>query len=495
MTNTKKFTSPTAIAVSALFISATLAGCASSPAPSGDIRVSVLYTNEINGFKLAAADYEKKHPGTKVEIDAIPYATYEATLKTQILGGSAPDVMQLEPPVLTDFERAKYLADQDSALQSAPYSGKGTWSGTFLPGTVDSLVAADGKQYGIPFSNVDVRLYYDANAYEKAGITSPATTWSEFISDQKKLAGSSANPPLEFQYNGSDYQPAWIMTPMLDAVFRPMTAEINLRHAKGWKFDYKNPSSVKGETYTADELYVAFKKGIIDPAKSAGYRKVVLLMKQLSSFAPNTDLTSTQPWQSLAAGKTAQALTLGSVQPLFASQAKQSGYALKLGVANVPTITSTNVPGLTDGGVNPVSGVRNVLALNKASKNSKVATDFMKFITTKDELQRVMGKFTGNVDPAAVKGVQLDSGTGGASSYSGSPKFATISIYGFGGFPTFDTKDKSEFDAQWERYMTGSSTIDEFLTARSASNLAALTRNLQVYKDSVDQAFIKKELG
>ena len=157
-------------------------------------------------------------------------------------------------------------------------------------------------------------------------------------------------------------------------------------------------------------------------------------------------------------------------------------------------VTEAEFPALTMGPTNPLAMVRNGWAINAETENQALAIDFARFLTTA-EGQNVM--FANGADDegtwligqaSAVTGVTYPPESGLVDEEV--ELIPTLSVYGFGMPPTYDAQDMDEWNKQFYAYWVGDMDLDTFLAQRSASNLAALERLLEVEAATVDQALI-----
>lgn len=493
----------TAVVSVACLGAAGLVACSSSTGSSsgsGSLRLTSIYAGYVTSFQQAAKDFKAKY-GVSVTINNLAYTGYEQVLKTQLIGGDAPDIMLVEPPALADFEQAGYLQPLDAELSGPVLGESGSWESTFQKGLIDQGIGLDGKHYLVPWNTIAQALNYNIQLYAQAGITSPPADWSSWMADNAALQNAGV-APYAVSLAGDDAQLQWYLTPALEAALRPLTTQINLRHRQGWNFNANAPSSVAGESYTADELWVAFEKGLIDPAKAPAYRSVMTAFMKIIPYLNKDAGATTAKSQSpkFTTAKSAQTTGASLLASAYVAKAKAAGVTLQLGLANLPTMTQSDVPEMTDGTMNPLSGVRAGLVINKNSKDVANAKKFLEFLTQKDEENKILPleetATTGPEGSPAVVGV-TDPNAGGVTkdTFDPQPKYAELHLYGFGNPPTFDNQDTSEFNAQFEKLIEGKMSLDDFLKARSASNQAALKRNLEVDKSSIDQSFIDKELG
>ncbi|GGD88866.1 ABC transporter substrate-binding protein [Paenibacillus nasutitermitis] len=459
-------------------------------------------------LRVAIENYKAVQPNAKIELESMPYQNYAEAIKAQMVGGISADLIQAEPAMTSAFESADGMLALDEYLdQPNPYSNTGkSWKEDFIAPFLDSSRNAAGQAKIVPWSLVWVGLVYNKDAYAKAGIAEPPATWNDFLTANEKLK-TAGYQPFYTAIKNNDAQTWWMFQTMLNALFRPKTEQINLRHAEGWKYAYDDPNSTNGEILTVDELYVAFKKGLIDPAKAPEYRKALELMLQMEPHFNDNLLTAdgSEIDPKFLSQTTAQKYTgtfgFGSLDSELAKleQEGKSDNVFKWDAVNFPSITSDNAAELTAGGLNPLSGLRNGWVVSGKSEQSELAIDFLRFLTAADqvsklyEVKREKRDNSLQPDASAVADVKY---AGEAKKVDAALKYAELPIYGFGSPPVFDTgKDFEEFLSQWQGLWSKKLTIDEFLKKRSDSNLAALERNMKQFADQVDQAFIDSELN
>ncbi|MCU0793152.1 MAG: extracellular solute-binding protein [Opitutaceae bacterium] len=140
-------------------------------------------------FDQMARDYERLHPGVRVEQLAIPERTYGQWVRTQLIGGTAPDLVQLG--LGTDAEvLARFFTPITSSVGLPNPHNAGTpleglpWRETIL----DGMTAAPGYQaallenYGVPVSMFSIRMYRNVPLWRAAlGDTPVPRTFDEFV--------------------------------------------------------------------------------------------------------------------------------------------------------------------------------------------------------------------------------------------------------------------------------------------------------------------------
>lgn len=497
----------TGVVAAAALACAGLAACGSGGgsgggnASSGNLTfLNPLGTEWQSALNFAVKQFQKANPNVKITIDNVPTASYQSALQTQMIAGDAPDVMLLDPPVVTAMSAQGFLAPLDNDLKTKQSNGQ-TWESTLTTGSLGLLTSGDGKNYAVPWSWIHIGFLYNKAQFQQWGIPAPpASGWTyDQMLSAMKTAKQHGEPGLYLGLGNNSADLWWQVTPMLDALLRPYTTQINLKHAAGWKYNPDDPSSVAGESYTADEQYIAFKRGFTDPAKNPVFKEAFQQLLRLKPYV-ESDIASYNPdnenpmfWKNQLLMVDAQPQQAGTTP----AQAKAAGNPnLQVGYTDYPTITPSDAPGLTDGGRNPLVSVRNGISINAKTQNMALAVKFVKFLTSPSTVTGMYAhagstKGSYNIgEGSAIKGVTYPAGV----TFAGIPEDlkAQISLFGFGEPPTYDNEDMDQYLAQFQNLWNGKITMTQFLQQRSASDLAALQRNLKLDASTVDQSLINK---
>ena len=117
-------------------------------------------------------EFERTHPGIRVEVQQIPWSAAHEKLLTAFVGGSTPDLAQLGNTWIPEFVALRALAPltpriDGSAVVRAERYFAGIWSTNVVAGT----------PYGIPWY-VDTRLlFYRKDILAAAGYPEMPATW------------------------------------------------------------------------------------------------------------------------------------------------------------------------------------------------------------------------------------------------------------------------------------------------------------------------------
>jgi raffinose/stachyose/melibiose transport system substrate-binding protein len=124
----------------------------------------------------------------KFKITILENASYKQKLATVMQSGSPPDLFGTwGGGVLFQYAKAGLVQDLSSYLQ-------GSWGSSFDQSVLNSIYSQNGKYYAVPTDSGSVVFWYNKALFTKAGITTPPTTWTEFLQTIKKLQAAGITP-------------------------------------------------------------------------------------------------------------------------------------------------------------------------------------------------------------------------------------------------------------------------------------------------------------
>ncbi|KAB8292669.1 ABC transporter substrate-binding protein [Bifidobacterium avesanii] len=131
------------------------------------------------------AQFEKEYPNIHVEPEYADMHGYLDKLSTQLAGGEAPDVVQMDVPRLASFAAQGVLADLSGLKQ-------------LDLGDIDASTVSTGQyegvQYGAPISTAAIAVVINRDMLDKYGVQMPDTskwTWDEFTAFQQEILKKS----------------------------------------------------------------------------------------------------------------------------------------------------------------------------------------------------------------------------------------------------------------------------------------------------------------
>ncbi|MBU0677200.1 MAG: extracellular solute-binding protein [Verrucomicrobia bacterium] len=202
-----------------------------------------------------AAEYQKINPKVRIIQDAIPEMIYGQWTTTQLMGGTAPDILEVGLGVLPYHLWVQYYNRYFVPLtryvnQPNPYNEGTSLAGvplrsTFKDGMRNSYIEEMQEYINIPLSQFGVRIFYNKDLLKKlTGRDKAPSEYREFLAvcDEIKQHKDEKGQPY-IPIAGSKYHIAMWEFPMFD----PLTYSI-MRYA-----DFNRDGFVGN-----DELYVAF---------------------------------------------------------------------------------------------------------------------------------------------------------------------------------------------------------------------------------------------
>ncbi len=120
-------------------------------------------------------DFEREHPGLRVEVQAIPWTAAHEKLLTAYAADAMPDLLQLGNTWIPEFAALDALQPLQPRIDAAA----GIDTGDYFPGILDTNVV-DGQLLGLPWY-VDTRLlFYRKDILREAGVDAVPGTWDEW---------------------------------------------------------------------------------------------------------------------------------------------------------------------------------------------------------------------------------------------------------------------------------------------------------------------------
>lgn len=153
------------------------------------VKLQMYYPIAVGGeishtVEALVADFEKIHPEVSIQpVYTGDYATTVTKALTAFRGGNAPQMA-----VIGDIE-AYSLMDAGAIVAASDLAkddeGK-KWIDSFYPAFLRHI---NGKVWGVPFQRSTVVLYWNKQAFEKAGLDAdtPPTNWQQVVDFGKKL--------------------------------------------------------------------------------------------------------------------------------------------------------------------------------------------------------------------------------------------------------------------------------------------------------------------
>lgn len=118
------------------------------------------------------AGFEKKYPNIKIKVQTASYNDYFTKLQTQIASGQAPDTFELNYENFVTYASSGRLLNLSKIAKADKFFN----AGVYYPRAYQAF-QLKGTQFGLPETFSVVLLFYNKDAFRKAGVAFPKTTW------------------------------------------------------------------------------------------------------------------------------------------------------------------------------------------------------------------------------------------------------------------------------------------------------------------------------
>ncbi|MFV0428987.1 MAG: ABC transporter substrate-binding protein [Arachnia sp.] len=183
-----------ALAVTALGLSACSGqtGTGSSQAADGTTAMTwgmwIASTDDQAAWQQVADTVTQDHPEITLTIQGAPWGDYWTKLSTQIGTAEAPCIISIQSLRAAQFVEGlvpldELIADSDLDLSE------------FDEGALSNL-NINGSQYGLPYDNGPVIIFYNADLFAEAGVEPPVPGWTtdDFEAAAQALADAGVSP-------------------------------------------------------------------------------------------------------------------------------------------------------------------------------------------------------------------------------------------------------------------------------------------------------------
>ena len=334
-----------------------LSAC-SSQGESTDGKVTIEYFNQkgemVDTLREIAKDFEKENPNVHVKVVNVPNAG--EVLKTRVLAGDVPDVINIYPQSieLQEWAKAGYFED----LSNKDYLKR-------VKNHYADKYAIDGKIYNIPYTANAYGIYYNKDKFKELGLKVPET-WEEFEELVDTIIAKGETP---FAIAGAD---TWTLNGYHQLALATATGggkEANdyLRFSKPNAI--KSSDSVLKDDFRLLDLFR--KKGAMQTNwQGAGYTDVV------GAFARGDALmTPNGSWAITAINAQDPKFNVGT----FPFPGKQKGQSLTIGAGDL------------------------AWSISSSSKHKKEANAFVEYMSRPEVMQKY---YDVDGSPTAIEGVK-----------------------------------------------------------------------------------------
>ncbi len=347
-----KYTKIIAALIGISLLSAGCGGSTSAPVSNKPVILNFWDPFETSeNFQPAIAAYTKLHPNVQIVYTKKDINTYSDDLLNALASGNGPDVFSINNAWLPQY------MDKVAPATSTSFSFK-DYKDAFVDAAVSDFTV-NQQVYGVPLYVDSLGLYYNKDILGSAGIATPPKTWSELSADVQKI--KRADKTGYFTLSGLAAGTNANVNRAVDILYLFMLQQGVVPYSS----DSTQPTFALGQQTNGQ---------FINPGLDG--------LNFYTSFANPSSVNynwNSRSDYSIDAFANGRAAFLYSYSYTAAS-IKQKNSNLNFDVASVPQ------PNLTDPSVNFANYWGEVVS--KQSKNQLVAWDFLKFLGSKDSLDK-----------------------------------------------------------------------------------------------------------
>lgn len=342
------------------------------------------------GLDEMARQYSLLHPEVHIVQDAIPESTYGQWMTTQLMGGTAPDIIEvgLGVPynVILGFHSRYFVPLTAYVNQANPYN-KGTsmegmpWRATYKDAMRNGYIEELQEFMLVPLSQFSVRLFYNQDLLKRlTGMEEAPRSYRDFlaaceiIKSRKDERGRPYTPIAGSAYHLNMWD-GFMCDPLTYGAVR--------------RVDFNRDGAVGN-----DELFVGFKTGQIGldfPPYEAKFRMVRELTEEFQ--AGFTGLGRDEA-VFLFAQQRAVFITTGTWDAGSLQEQARGHFRVGIMAFPMPARDDAEFGRILEGPVyeRPVIGFP--FAITRTCKHPEVALDFLRFLGSQrgnEELNRIIG--------------------------------------------------------------------------------------------------------
>jgi ABC-type glycerol-3-phosphate transport system substrate-binding protein len=153
-------------------------------------------------FREEFADFQTINPGVEIEWLDKKGPDFPAFYQTQLVAGTAPDIVDLQGELWVEWAAGGALLDLSPYVQKEPEFLK-----LYNPDYLSTYVY-DRKNYVIPFYISKTLLYYNKLMFKEAGLSAPPKNFDEIISFSQAMAKGEKTGFLTLNFD-------WLYWPLL----------------------------------------------------------------------------------------------------------------------------------------------------------------------------------------------------------------------------------------------------------------------------------------
>ncbi|MBM4143930.1 MAG: extracellular solute-binding protein [Lentisphaerae bacterium] len=341
-------------------------------------------------FDRLAEEYRRLHPEVSIVQDAIPESSYGTWMTTQLMGGTAPDMIEvgsgLPYNVLLGYHSRYFVPLTPYVNEPNPYN-RGTplegvpWQKTYKDGMRGSYVGELTQYMTVPLAQFGIRVFYNRNLLRKlTGLDEAPHDYRAFIRVCETIRGRSDEQGRPYTPITSSGYHAGMWDGFMCA---PLT------YGAVRRVDFNRDGAVG-----SDELFVGFKTGQIGfdfPPYEARFR---MLRELTDQFQTGFTGLGRDEAVFLFAQQRAVFITTGTWDA--GSLVEQARGVFEVGIMDFPAPARDDPEfgAIVQGPVYENPSAAFAFAITRTSRYPEVALDFLRFLGSRgwnQELNRIIG--------------------------------------------------------------------------------------------------------
>ncbi len=215
--------------------------------------------------------FEEENPGIKVNAVSHEWADLHQKILISAQSDTLPDVARLDAAWIPEFEAMGILTPLDAQMSDFTEV-----SGNLLESAM-STAQIGGHYYGLALNTNTKILFYNAKAFEEAGLNAPQTM-DEFVETVRQLSGTNSNGQQVWGYN----EPAlsgWNLCPFIWSMGGAITNEEETK-ASGY---INSPETVKAvemlAEFSQEDAMTGFHSGDIPMTDGFGTGRYMMILE------------------------------------------------------------------------------------------------------------------------------------------------------------------------------------------------------------------------
>lgn len=336
-----------------------------------------------DGLNEAAAEYEKLHPNMRIIQEAIPESTYGQWMSTQLMGATAPDIVEagmVEGHLMTAFFIRYFVPLSRYVTRPNPYNAGTDLESvplirTFKDGMRRSFIDETQEFMTIPLALTGIRLFYNKPLLKKlTGLDSAPTDYRAFLEVCEKIrAQKQPNGQPYIAIAGSRFHyMRWD-----ESLIKPLT------YLAAREIDFNRDGR-----FSKEEMLLGFASKKIDffnPAYEASFKMVREITGQFPSGW--SGLTRDEALFNFAQQK-AVFLATGTYEAEGIREQAAGKFELGLMDFPLPSMSDPEYGAIVQGPryENPEGSMP--MAVTRTSKHLEVAVDFLLFLASRKQNEK-----------------------------------------------------------------------------------------------------------